>query len=149
MRSMDAAHFETFFECSASSAAFSTISQLQQWQMNANNYSLIDDTINKRIIELKQITNENSIAQLTVVKLIYICKTLMEDTTFPKGSAFGTQISAWFVFALINFVFILKTGLICWFCETSKLQPLNLIKTKNELYQMNLFQVLFWTRFIT
>ena len=85
MRSMDAAHFETFFECLASSSGFTNISQMNQIQINSNNYSFIDDTINKRVIELKNITDENSIAQLTVVKLIYTCKTLMDETTFPKG----------------------------------------------------------------
>ena len=85
MRSMDQAHFETFFDCPASSSGLTTISQMNQIQINTNNYSIIDDTVNKKIIQLKSITNEHSIAQLTVVKLIYICKTLIEETTFPKG----------------------------------------------------------------
>jgi hypothetical protein len=85
MRSMDAAHFETFFECPASSSGFTNITQMSQIQINSTNYSFIDDTINKKIIELKNVTDENSISQLTMVKLIYICKTLMDETTFPKG----------------------------------------------------------------
>jgi hypothetical protein len=87
MRSMDASHFEILFD-TPPYAGITTINQLIQLSLNSNSYShisAIDDAINKSIIKLKNITSEDSIAQLTVVKLIHTCKTLIEDSTFPKG----------------------------------------------------------------
>lgn len=77
MRLMDASHYDLLFEWSSSVA--NSIENLIQY-----NLSLIDHKINKFIIEKKQITYDNSVSQLVIVKLIYTCKTLLESSTFPK-----------------------------------------------------------------
>ena len=81
MRLMEATHFETFFLNSASNA---TIDMLIKKSLSAASYSLVEDEINKQLIQIKNISFEDSEAQLSVIKLIYTCKSMLDDDTLPK-----------------------------------------------------------------
>jgi hypothetical protein len=78
---MDSSHWEIYFEWAATCTP--SIYQLTQTTLMGN-YSPIDESVNKSLIRLKHIKTEDSIAQLVMVKLIYTCRTLIDEATFPK-----------------------------------------------------------------
>jgi hypothetical protein len=80
MRLMDASHFEIFFLGSANQ----TIDQLIRNSLCTVSYSFIDERVNKMLIQMKSISYEDSVAQLNLVKLLYTCKCLLDEHTFPK-----------------------------------------------------------------
>ena len=61
---MDASHFEIFFETSSSQLTHS---------------SKINDSLT-----LKNFSHDTSSTQLVVIKLLHICSSLLDETTFPK-----------------------------------------------------------------
>jgi hypothetical protein len=82
LRLMDASHFEIFFLTTSSS--HQTIEQLIRNSLCANNYSFIDEKINKLLIQMKSISFQDSVSQLSVVRLLHTCKCLVDEQTFPK-----------------------------------------------------------------
>lgn len=82
MRLMEAAHYETFFEC----LGMATYSQQHKSidQYLEENRSFIDENIISGVVNLKGLSYEDSVAQFVVVQAIYACKTLLDENTFPK-----------------------------------------------------------------
>lgn len=82
MRLMEAAHYETFFEC-LSTASHSQLHKTIDQYLEENR-SFIDENIISGVVNLKGMSYEDSIAQLVVVQAIYTCKILLDENTFPK-----------------------------------------------------------------
>ena len=78
---MDASHFEILFLTHVSNQA---IDQLIRNSLNTNNYSFIDEIVNKMLIQKKKISYEDSVSQLNVIRLLYMCKCLLDEDTFPN-----------------------------------------------------------------
>lgn len=76
MRVMEPSHYESLFEY-----AINSIESVE----NLINYctSYIDQKIYKHLMNKKGITYDDSVAQLVLIKFIYTCETLLNETTFP------------------------------------------------------------------
>ena len=94
---MESSHYDIYFDWAASSTP--SISQLTQTALLPN-YSMIDETINKSIIRLKSIKNDDSLSQLIMIKLIYTCRNLIDKETYPKD---------WFDFLILRNSIILNS----------------------------------------
>jgi hypothetical protein len=73
MRSMDASHFEIFFDFS------------QSFNSNGNktHNSIVEMKIND-FMELKHLIHDASASQIIIIKLLHICKCLLDVNTFAK-----------------------------------------------------------------
>jgi len=67
---MEASHFEIFFESSQS---------MSSTNGTKNHHSIVDI-----FISLKHLSHDTSACQTVVIKLLHICKCLLDDHTFPK-----------------------------------------------------------------
>lgn len=76
MRLMEASHYETFFECLGPN-------QRSIKHYLEENRSFIDENIINGVMSLKAMSYEDSVAQLVVIQVIYTCKILLDENTFP------------------------------------------------------------------
>jgi hypothetical protein len=83
MRLTDASHFEIYFLDSASTPIDHLIRNFCL-STNQQTYSVVEEQICKKLINLKNISYEDSIGQFNVIKLIYMCKTMLDAETFPR-----------------------------------------------------------------
>ena len=76
---MEASHYETFFECLNSSSYHKSIDRFLE-----DNRSFIDENIISGIVNLKGMSYDDTMSQFVVIQAIYMCKNLMDESTFPK-----------------------------------------------------------------
>lgn len=80
---MDASHFQTFFEHSASLVK-TPLLERELILDPSSNVCLIEIKINDMLIREKNIQPNDSSHQLVCLKLIYTCKMLLDEGTYPK-----------------------------------------------------------------
>lgn len=79
MRLMDATHYEIFFQSVCEFANDKTIECFLE-----ENKSFIDENIINSLVNMKNMTFDDTFAQLIVMQMIFTCKSLMDENTFPK-----------------------------------------------------------------
>lgn len=79
---MDASHYEIFFQ---SLCNFSNNKSIDHYSiLIQENKSFIDENIISCMVNLKNMNYEDSVSQLVAIQIIYTCKTLLDESTFPK-----------------------------------------------------------------
>ena len=73
MRSMEASHFEIFFDFSQSFSTNGTKTHNSIVEMKINDF-----------MDLKHLIHDASASQIIIIKLLHICKCLLDVNTFPK-----------------------------------------------------------------
>ncbi len=81
---MDGSHFETFFEYSASLLKTPLLEWILEAQNSLTNNCLIEIKVNDMLITEKNIKPNDSSGQLVCIKLIYTCKMLLDQLTYPR-----------------------------------------------------------------
>lgn len=83
-RTMDASHFQTFFEHSASLLKTPLLKRELILADSSSTNCLNEVKVNDMLIREKNIQPNNSSDQLVCIKLIYACKMLLDEATYPK-----------------------------------------------------------------
>lgn len=116
---MSATHFHEFFEYSASLLSTPLLESLLSQNLSSNDSSHIDIFVDNNLIETKNISQNDSSAQLVCIKLLYTCKKLLDVSAFPKD---------WFDLLILRSSVISNAlyNISVWICE-------NHLRNFNEL----------------
>jgi hypothetical protein len=76
---MEACHYEIFFESVCDFPHEKTVELFLE-----ENKSFIDENIINSIVTMKNMAYDDTVSQLVVAQLIFTCKTLLDESTFPK-----------------------------------------------------------------
>lgn len=90
MRLMDSSHYDLFFTSPTSFLSLPFHTTIEQFLhrtslvLSSSSSINIEERVNKMLIRVKTMCEEDTLGQLAVIKLIYTCKVLLEEDTFPR-----------------------------------------------------------------